>query len=239
MAKKGGNVKSFNQEVKSVIRRVKRRGTDPGSILPQLLRVYMTIDDKGGKFARYIENLNNNYIDGTTNLDDTVLMTKAEAKYEELVEDDQFEVKNEKDDTILALQTQVLALSTEVSSLKKPNGSGGDGGSQKDTKRRQKGVPAWMSKPPRDGESKSKKVNGKDYNWCEGYGSHEPRWVIHKVEKCRGYIKRLQELGGEMNPNTGEQEDTPKSESNRETRRVGWSTTMLSQVKRTDDEDSE
>ena len=135
-------------------------------------------------------------------------MGKAEAKSEELVEGDQFEVKNAKDDTIMALQTQVLALSTEVSRLKKPNGNGGDGTPQKDGKHCQKGVPVWMSKPPHDGEAKTKKVEGKSYNWCEGYGTHEPRWVIHKVENCCGYIKRLQELGGEANPNAGEQEDT-------------------------------
>jgi len=231
MAKKGGNIKAFNQEVKSVIRRVKRRGTDPGSILPQLLRVYMNIDDKDGKFARYIENLNNNYIDGTIALDDSLLMTKAEAKYEELVEDDQFEVKNAKDDTIVALQTQVQALSTEVSSFKKSKSGNSDGGASKDGKRK-KGVPTWMTKAPKDGEPKSKKVEGRNYHWCEGYGSHEPRWVIHKVEKCRGYIKRLNELGGQDQDEEEEETPTPpRSESSRETqRRVGWSTTMLAQV---------
>jgi hypothetical protein len=233
MAKKGGNVKAFNQEVKSIIRRVKRRGTDPGSILPQLLRVYTAIDDKDGKFARYIENLNNNYIDGTIALDDTVLMTKAEAKYEELVEDDQFEIKNAKDDTIVALQTQIEALTTEMSNYKKPKSGGSDGGTAKDGKRR-KGVPTWMTKAPKDGEPKSKKVEGRNYHWCEGYGAHEPRWVIHKVEKCRGYIKRLNELGGNQERDEDEEESTPtppRSESTRETqRRVGWSTTMLAQV---------
>jgi len=119
MAKEGGNVKSFNIQVLSIVRRVKRRGTDPGSILPQLLRVYMSVDDKDGKFARYIKNLNNNYIDGTIDLSDTVLMTKAKAKYEELCEDDAFEIVNKKDNTIMALQTQVGALSTKLTTKKK------------------------------------------------------------------------------------------------------------------------
>jgi len=51
--------------------------------------------------------LNNNYIDGTINLTDIVLMSKAEAKHEELCEDDAFEIANKKDDVIMALQTQV------------------------------------------------------------------------------------------------------------------------------------
>jgi len=53
MAKERGNVKSFNIQVLSMVCRVKRRGTDPGSILHQLLCVYMSVDDKEGKFARY------------------------------------------------------------------------------------------------------------------------------------------------------------------------------------------
>jgi len=240
MAKEGGNVKAFNMQVLSIVCRVKRRGTDPGSILPQLLRVYMSVDDKDGKFARYIENLNNNYIDGTINLDDTVLMTKAEAKYEELVEDDAFEIVNKKDDTIMALQTQVEALSTELTTKKKSNNGGGssDGGAAKK-------VPDWMKKAPKSGEPKSKTKDGKTYHWCDGYGTHKPRWVIHKVEKCRGYIKRLRELGENASANSGdddeEEPEAPTSESpSRETqRRVGWSTTMLAQVQRSAGEDSE
>ena len=38
MAKEGGNIRAFNQQVMSIVCRVKRRGADPGSILPQLLQ---------------------------------------------------------------------------------------------------------------------------------------------------------------------------------------------------------
>jgi len=239
MAKKGGNVKSFNLQVLSIVRRVKRRGTDPGSILPQLLRVYMSVDDKEGKFARYIDNLNNNYIDGTINLSDSVLMTKAKAKYEELCKDDAFEIVNKKDDTIMALQTQVEALSTKLTTKKKSNEGGRS--SEKGTMKK---VPDWMNKAPKSGESKTKTKDGKTYHWCKGYGTHKPRWVIHKVEKGRGYIKRLLELG-ENNANSGDDEEeepeVPASESpTRETQcRVGWSTTMLAQVQQSAGEDSE
>ena len=231
--------KSFNIQVLAIVRRSKRRGTDPGSILPQLLCVCMSVDDKEGKFARHIENLNNNYIDGTINLSDTVLLTKAEAKHEELCKDDAFEIVNKKDDTIVALQTQVEALSAELKPKKKLN----DGGRSSD-KGTTKKVPDWMNKAPKSGESKTKTKDGKTYHWCDGYGTHKPRWVIHKVEKCHGYIKRLRELG-ENNANLGDDDEdepeAPASESpSRETqRRVGWSTTMLAQVQRSAGEDSE
>jgi len=101
-----------------------------------------------------------------------------------------------------------------------------------------------MNKAPKSGEPKTKTKDGKTYHWCDGYGTHKPRWVIHKVEKCRGYIKRLRELG-ENNANSGDDEEeepeVPASESpTRETqRRVGWSTTMLAQVQQSAGEDSE
>jgi len=123
--------------------------------------------------------LNNNHINRTINLDDTVPMTKAEAKHEELVEDDQCKIANQKDDAVMALQTQVKALSTKLATKKKPK----EGGKQADKKKK---VPTWMVKPPKNGESKTKNKDGKTYHWCEGYGSHKPRWVIHKVEKCHG-----------------------------------------------------
>jgi len=170
MAKEGGNVKSFNIQVLSIVCCVKHRGTDPGSILPQLLRVYMSVDDKEAKFARYIKNLNNNYINGTINSSDTVLMTTVEAKYKELCEDDQFEIVNKKDDTIMALQMQVEALATELVTKKKSN----DGGRSSD-KGTTKKVPDWINKAPKSGESKTKTKDGKTYHWCNGYGTHKPR----------------------------------------------------------------
>ena len=107
MEKHGNNIKAFNNEVKTIVRRVKRWGTDPGSILPQLLRVYRKVEDKSGAFFRYIENLNNNYTDGHTALTDMTLMDKALTKYEELSESKEFESKDNKDDTILSLETKV------------------------------------------------------------------------------------------------------------------------------------
>jgi hypothetical protein len=42
----------------------------------------------------------------------------------------------------------------------------------------------WMSKKPKDGESQTKKVDGKTYHWCEGNGAHKPKWVIHDPKTC-------------------------------------------------------
>jgi len=121
----------------------------------------------------------------------------------------------------VALHAQVEALSAELATKKKSNE--GRRSSEKGTTKR---VPNWMNKAPKSGESKTKTKDGKTCHWCDGYGTHKPRWVIHKVEKCRGCIKRLRELG-ENNANSGDDEEeepeVPASESPiRETqRRVG------------------
>jgi hypothetical protein len=42
--------------------------------------------------------------------------------------------------------------------------------------------PAWQTKPPTNAEKgKAKKVNGKDYWWCEALKA----WCRHKPEDCR------------------------------------------------------
>ena len=240
MEKHGNNIKAFNNEVKTIVRRVKRRGTDPGSILPQLLRVYRKVEDKSGAFFRYIENLNNNYTDGHTALTDMTLMDKALTKYEELNESKEFESKNNKDDTILSLETKVEALTGVVSSLKN-----GKKSSEKEStsgeRQTQREVPNWMTKAPASGKPTTKEMNGKTYHWCEGSGikgkGHPPRWVIHNPSECRSAKKKANE-----DKSSSEEEDDkkspPKSESAREDKKkVGWSTSLLATVAADSDSD--
>jgi len=248
MEKHGGNIKAFNNEVKNIARRVKRRGTDPGSILPQLLRVYQKVEDKSGAFFRYIETLNNNYTDGVVTLSDTILMDKALTKYEELNENKQFEMKNQKDETILSLEAKVSALSGVVNNLKS-NGGGKNTEKEseptgtRDRTHVQKDFPQWMTKAPKEGQPTTKKVDDKTYHWCEGNGGkggpgHGPRWVIHDPADCktRKAIKNEKEKEESKTP--------PNSESARETqgtvrRTVGWSTNMLATVANLADSDDE
>ena len=42
--------------------------------------------------------------------------------------------------------------------------------------------PAWRKVPPKDGDKKSKSVDGKEWHWCP---KHEA-WVMHKPSECKG-----------------------------------------------------
>ena len=237
MEKHGNNIKAFSNEVKTIIRRVKRRGTDPGSILPQLLTVLLKVQDKEGSFFRYIENLNNNYTDGNTTLTDMTLLDKALTKYEQLIESKEFESKDNKDETILSLEAKVEVLAGVVSDLK------GKKASEKEAtggpSRTQREVPTWMTKAPKSGQPATKTVDGKTYHWCEGGGpkgkGHSPRWVIHNPSDCKAR-KNSEEDKSESEE---EEKTPPKSESDtrEKKKKVGWSTSLLTLVSEDSDSD--
>jgi hypothetical protein len=42
--------------------------------------------------------------------------------------------------------------------------------------------PAWMTTKPKDGESHTKMMAGKEYHWCK---NHEA-WTRHKPSECKG-----------------------------------------------------
>ncbi len=221
MASQGNNIKAFNQEIKSIVRKLAQRGHPPGDLLPQLMLTYKDCEAKDSPFYRYMENLNNNYNDGHLALTADDLMLKAENKYKELLEDQQCNGKP-KPNTIVALESQIADLTkiikenTTVDPEKTPT-------------RRNRKPPAWVNKPPAEGKPREKKVNGEVWYFCEGgphgkFGGHKPKWVKHHPDKCDAQ-KAPDAETVELQP--------PKSESSKEQatkKRVGWSTAMLSKI---------
>ena len=184
MTKHGNDIKAFNDNVKEIQKKLRSKGEDPSQLMSQLLITYKEVEEDG-PFQRYVEQLENSYSDGTINLDTKSLMDKAEAKYAELTQQSEIGKNKKKESEIVALQSELKALRTEVKTLKKGDKSEEGGGSS----RRKKKVPAWVTKPPKDGET-TKTVEGKKYNWCEGHGSHDPKWVVHDPAKCHGLLEK-------------------------------------------------
>ncbi|CAB9524291.1 unknown protein [Seminavis robusta] len=141
-----------------------------------------TREAEDSPFYRFIEQLENSYND-RTELSTDSLMTKADQKYKDLLEKEQIKGKNKKDDAIMALTTKVEQLTEKCEKLK-------DGGSNSNNGKAQSGKyrkpPSWVFNEPSNEEPKTKTVDGKVWNWCEGNGAHKPRWVTHKLSECRG-----------------------------------------------------
>lgn len=49
---------------------------------------------------------------------------------------------------------------------------------------------AWKEVPPKEGEGKTKTVNGKEYHWCP---NHEA-WTLHTPKECKKKPKEPEEI---------------------------------------------
>jgi len=193
------NIEDFNKYVKMNYEGLKARGERCDDIMINLFKGYMCASD--GEFVRYMKQKKDSYDDGT-DMTPEQLMTFALNKYEILSKQDLWNAKT-------AEQEQIVALTAELGKIKDANlkfaktlKSGKPGkrdGSKKDNpkgktkpkgKKSQKDKYAWKRIPPKDGDSKTKTVDGVTYRWCEEH----PCWVTHSLDDCKVRQKRLAEL---------------------------------------------
>ncbi|MGL5499611.1 MAG: hypothetical protein ACRDCK_00385, partial [Plesiomonas shigelloides] len=115
------------------------------------------------------------YNDGTA-MTASDLMYKVEEKYKELKER-QLVQGPKKDD-------EIVTLKAELEAIKKNTKRGGDSEASGTNDNKQK-MTKWMFVKPKDREARVKKVNDKDYHWCDGKdNAHEPKWVRHHPSEC-------------------------------------------------------
>ena len=173
MAGHSNNIQLFNRDVKSIQGDLRARGENPDNIIPQLFSTYYNCEGTNSPLGRFIEFLENSYNAGTV-LTSADLMYKVEEKYKELKER-QLVQGPKKDDEIVALKAELEAM--KKTPKRAGNDSGNNDAKQKKTK--------WMFVRPKDGESKTKSVNNKEYHWCDGKDdAHKPKWVRHHPRDC-------------------------------------------------------
>ena len=154
-------------------------------------------------------------------------MSKAEAKYAELIDENKFKAQ------VAGTQETMTVMDTQVGATTSGNGNSGTGNDGGRTSTRKK-IPAWIMKAPTDGKL-HKVVDGKDYWWCTGHGSHKSKWCRHKPEDCKGLKDKVAEDNHQSN------KTPPKSESGAEEKKktVGWTATMMATLMGSDSEDDE
>ena len=233
MAECGSNVKAFNQEVRSIQKKLTARGQDAKTILPQFLAAYSGCDKKDGKFSRYMEQLENSYTDGTVNLDSASLMSKAENKYAELVEKHEFSgsSKKKEDDSLVVLQTEFDTLKALVSTYKSSD-SGKTHGKEGGRSNGDSYPTKWTNVAPKDGEPQTKTVGGKEYHWCVGNNAHKPKWVRHDPSKCSG-LDDSKKKSDDAKPAS----ESKKESAIKDSKTVKWSSAMRATLSSNEDED--
>jgi len=180
------NIELFDDYVISLINKLQARGEQTQDLLVNLFKGYKACKD--AEFVDYIKKKEDLYEEGGQ-VEYQQLMDWALNKYKTRKESDQWCQRTSEEETIIALQAQVKSL---ISSQKKQDTSGRSAGrkDQKKSIKKSKGKaryqmedkPAWMKKPPIEGEKQSKTVEGKEYHWCPHHGS----WTRHKPSECRG-----------------------------------------------------
>jgi hypothetical protein len=114
-------------------------------------------------------------INGKLELTEDSLMVAAENRYNSLKETTAWKKGSEKDERIMALTARLEKLEAKKKETKEKK-------NKKQSRKEQKGrKPKWVNNPPKAGEPKTKKVDGKTYYWCPAHKA----WVQHSPEDCR------------------------------------------------------
>ena len=99
-------------------------------------------------------------------------MFKAEEKYKEIVERQEWTSGKGKPADIVALDTKIEEFTKHIDQRK------GDCKSRKQK--------SWAFQRPKEGEPHKKVLDGKDFHCCEGNGAHKPKSVCHEPANCTG-----------------------------------------------------
>ena len=204
------NIDKFNTELNSYVQKLSANGERTQDLFAHLTKAYKLVPDKA--FQQYIRAKIDTHNDGTANLSTVQLMAFAKKKYDELMEDKVWMLKDETEQQLIALTAQLQQIHKSnrpkpaklrnsasssnyheakvISAPKKPSAS---------TMTSKQDKWAWKSIAPKSGAPTKKTVSGKPYFWCEFHR----KWTLHKPDDCR------------LNPNAKDKLKTkPKDSSN-------------------------
>ena len=175
------NLKKFHDYVNQQVLTITNNADEVnnGSIAAALVEAYLTCSNE--EFVQYIRHLETVADETNVALDFEDLMTKAETRYDKLIQNKTWGQKAARDEQILALQAQIKHLEKGRKSGGSGNGNSHGKGPRNDRTRR---YPDWQYEKPKDGVKHiQKKIKGKmvDYWWCDVL----QMWARHKPEDCK------------------------------------------------------
>ena len=172
----------FNIRIKNTVEGLKARGESVDDLMMLLFKGYKAASDS--KFIEYISTKEERYLDdikGDT-LDWEQLMQLSLNKFTMRRDNGEWGAPTEE-------QTQLTALSSEVTKLKENNKQlfntlkrAKKSGKRANPRTVNDKKWAWKKIPPPTGTSSSKTVEGKKYHWCTNHQA----WTRHSPEQCRG-----------------------------------------------------
>jgi hypothetical protein len=175
------NVTQFNEYVRLQRDALLARGHQSTELLTNLFSAYETVEDS--EFHSFITHMRHDMINGKLDITEDSLMIAAENRYNSLKETTTWKKGSDKDSQIIALTARLEQLESKkkVPKDKKPKKQGNKGNKGQ--------KPKWVTTPPKPGDPKSRKMEGKTYFWCPGHKA----WVQHSPEECRLKNAKMEE----------------------------------------------
>jgi hypothetical protein len=181
MTEKDSNVIEFNESVRGLLDSLASRGETTQDLLSNLFKGYEAASDD--QFVKYILKKQDDYDEGSDITPDKLMLLAAQ-KYRTLVQAGKWNAPDEKMQKIIALEATIKKLQkgSKPSKDKKPNPEKNKKGNKEKEEKSKTLKPDWMMVKPKEGEPKTKTVDGKEYHWCP---NHEA-WTRHSPEECKG-----------------------------------------------------
>jgi hypothetical protein len=158
--------------VRDLVEQLAVRGETTTDLLSNLFKAYKVVPDHN--FEDFVKRTEEQYDQGDNNITADRLMDMSQNKFRVLVDRKEWNAPTADQEKIIALETQIATLKKSLSGKKKPK-------DDKDTSKR-RDPPAWKLKPPGPNEKPVKEVKNKKYHWC----TNHKMWCIHSTEQCKG-----------------------------------------------------
>jgi hypothetical protein len=187
------NIDKFNLYVKEKTKQLRNRGETSQDVLVNLFKAYEMVPDT--TFNNWLIRKKENYEEGS-DLNSDSLMLDALNRYQSLVREGKWQSESPDSKKIIALTAQIDQMQKLLKGTKfklhknSKNSTYPSGNHKKNSAPKQKSkkeMEAWKRIPPKEGESHSKKVKGKDFNWC----AEHMAWGRHTEVDCELKKKRL------------------------------------------------
>ena len=206
------NIPDYNSQFDTYHSQLVQRGCTYDAHIQALFDGYLVAQDF--EFRVYMKRLYDDWIDERGDMKDIThekLMSMALNKYNFHVTKHEWGAKSEDEQRIVALTAEMTGLKGQLklagqakdSSKKKWTGKGDSkkqdkpkkGKKSSSNRERQKKDEAWKKTPPKDGDPKTKIVDGKPFQWC----IHHMAWALHSSSECRlGQQRTTDQAGASM-----------------------------------------
>jgi hypothetical protein len=167
------NIETFNEYVKEQLETLEAGGEGTTELITNLFKGYARAKDD--TFREWVRSKKLEYNDGSFNINPNGVnfMNAACKHYKDLLLSKEWMKMDEKQQSILALQTEIEEVKAQTAKGKRKNEAKYNQSSSNEW--------AWKKIAPRPGEPKIKKFKGKPYHWC----SNHKMWCLHKPSECK------------------------------------------------------